>query len=209
MLAAERLFADRGPDVSLRDIGSAAGNGNNSAVQYHFGSKVRLVRAIFEYRMPRIHARRAMLIAERQPDDVYGWVDCEVRSILEQGELEGSHYLGFVAMLRQHGRRGRVRQPAAGVPRDDPRLPRPALGLPLRHPRAAAHPPDLAGDVPGRHGGRGSRTSRARDDAMLPFAVEVGDLIDATVGFLTARVSTRTMALLGDAPPDVGWIRFL
>jgi AcrR family transcriptional regulator len=49
VLAAERLFAERGLDgVSLREIGAAVGNANNSAVQYHFGSKDQLVRAIFE-----------------------------------------------------------------------------------------------------------------------------------------------------------------
>ena len=40
VLAAEGLFAERGIEgVSLRQIGTAAGNGNNSAVQYHFGTK--------------------------------------------------------------------------------------------------------------------------------------------------------------------------
>ena len=44
--------------VSLRQIGAAAGNGNNSAVQYHFGTKDRLVQAVFEYRLPRLRERR-------------------------------------------------------------------------------------------------------------------------------------------------------
>jgi AcrR family transcriptional regulator len=49
VLAAEGLFAERGIEgVSLRQIGAAAGNGNNSAVQYHFGTKERLVQAVFE-----------------------------------------------------------------------------------------------------------------------------------------------------------------
>ena len=57
VLAAERLFAEHGIDgVSLRQIGVAAGNGNNSAVQYHFGTKDRLVQAVFEYRLPRLRA---------------------------------------------------------------------------------------------------------------------------------------------------------
>ena len=45
--AAERLFAERGSDqVSLREITSAAGATNASAVQYHFGDRRGLVRAV-------------------------------------------------------------------------------------------------------------------------------------------------------------------
>ena len=58
ILAAERLFAERGPDVSMREISAAAGSRNHTAVQYHFGSKEQLIRAIFEYRNPRLEDRR-------------------------------------------------------------------------------------------------------------------------------------------------------
>src|SRR5687768_8084123 len=48
---AEQLFAERGIDaVSLREIGQVAGQGNNAAIQYHFGDREALVLAIFEYR---------------------------------------------------------------------------------------------------------------------------------------------------------------
>ena len=41
------LFADRGLDnVSLREIGVAAGQGNNAAVQYYFGDRDGLLKAI-------------------------------------------------------------------------------------------------------------------------------------------------------------------
>ena len=102
MLTAERLFAERGLDgVSLRQIGVAAENGNHSVVQYHFGSKDQLVRSIFEYRLPHLNARRRLLVARRHPEDLRAAVECYVLPILEQGEEEGSHYLGFVAMLQQ------------------------------------------------------------------------------------------------------------
>jgi AcrR family transcriptional regulator len=60
---AERLFAERGiAGVSLREIGAAAGQRNNSAAQYHFGTRDGLVDAIFEARMAPIDQhRRAML----------------------------------------------------------------------------------------------------------------------------------------------------
>src|SRR6201994_5140502 len=86
VLAPERLFAERGCDgVSLREIGAAAGSGNNSAVQYHFGSKEQLVVAIFENRLTYIDERRAVLLAQLAPRDVRAWVECYVLPLLEQG----------------------------------------------------------------------------------------------------------------------------
>ena len=71
VLTAERLFAEHGiGGVSLRKISSAAGNGNNSAVQYHFGSKETLIQAIFEFRLAELHERRERLVEQRQPNDV-------------------------------------------------------------------------------------------------------------------------------------------
>ncbi|ROO87427.1 TetR family transcriptional regulator [Actinocorallia herbida] len=51
LLAAERLFAERGISaVPLRDIGLAAGQRNHAAVQYHFGEREEIVKAIMEFR---------------------------------------------------------------------------------------------------------------------------------------------------------------
>lgn len=48
MQAAEQLFGERGLHaVTLKDINAAAGQRNESALHYHFGSKQRLVQAIF------------------------------------------------------------------------------------------------------------------------------------------------------------------
>jgi AcrR family transcriptional regulator len=64
ILAAERLFAQRGPfAVSMREVGVAAGQKNNSAAQYHFGSKTGLVQAILEHRMYPINERRLAMLA--------------------------------------------------------------------------------------------------------------------------------------------------
>ncbi|MDX6742208.1 TetR/AcrR family transcriptional regulator [Actinocorallia sp. A-T 12471] len=62
--AAERLFAERGFEVSLREIAGAAGQRNNSAVQYHFGDKTGLVDALYEFRMTPLNVRRREMIAE-------------------------------------------------------------------------------------------------------------------------------------------------
>jgi AcrR family transcriptional regulator len=62
--AAERLFAERGiENVSLREIGAAAGQRNNSAVQYHFGTRDELVRALCEARLAPLNRRRIALLA--------------------------------------------------------------------------------------------------------------------------------------------------
>lgn len=62
LLAAERLFAERGIDaVSLRAIMAAAG-ANVASVHYHFGSKRALVEALIKDRSGQVSARRAELL---------------------------------------------------------------------------------------------------------------------------------------------------
>jgi AcrR family transcriptional regulator len=63
ILAGEQLFAKNGINgASMREIATKAGQGNHAAVQYHFGSRDGLVRAIFDYRMEQMEvARGAML----------------------------------------------------------------------------------------------------------------------------------------------------
>ncbi|HEX7705489.1 MAG TPA: TetR/AcrR family transcriptional regulator [Thermoanaerobaculia bacterium] len=59
---AERLFAERGVDtVSLRDITSAAG-ANVASVNYHFGSKEKLVSEVFRRRLQPINDERLDLL---------------------------------------------------------------------------------------------------------------------------------------------------
>lgn len=68
--AAERLFAERGiGSVSLREVGAAAGQRNNSAAQYHFGSREGLVRAVFARRMEPINAQRQGMLDAIHPGD--------------------------------------------------------------------------------------------------------------------------------------------
>jgi len=63
--AAETLFGRHGIDgVSLRQIGTAAGSANNSAVQYHFGDKEGLIAAIFQRRLESLEKTRAAAFDE-------------------------------------------------------------------------------------------------------------------------------------------------
>lgn len=59
LLTAERLLSKRGfQSVSLREIAAAAGNRNNNAVKYHFGSVEGLIDAIMRYRLAQLDERR-------------------------------------------------------------------------------------------------------------------------------------------------------
>lgn len=61
--AAEQLFAERGSEtVSLRDITVASGATNASAVQYHFGGRGGLVRAVLAKHDVEVEQRRHALL---------------------------------------------------------------------------------------------------------------------------------------------------
>jgi AcrR family transcriptional regulator len=61
--AAEVLFAARGIEaVSLREINAAAGQRNATALQYHFGDRHGLVRAVIEKHRPVVEAARHALL---------------------------------------------------------------------------------------------------------------------------------------------------
>jgi AcrR family transcriptional regulator len=197
LLAAERLIAAHGlAGVSLRQIGAASGNGNNSAVIYHFGSKEQLVSAIFAYRLPRLRARRSFLIEERRPNDLRGWLECQVRAVLEQGDLDDSYYMSFVASLQQHdGDEGfrHLPQEFAESQVDYEvhlRSHLDHLGEPLRSVRLGQAMQLIVLAAAARE------RARSRVEVLLPFALEVGNLLDATVGLLEAPVSPGTKAAL-------------
>jgi len=103
LTAAERLFAERGVNaVSNRQVSEAAGQGNNTAVGYHFGTKADLVRAIVRKHAERIEEIRTRLLAGvGDSTDVRDWVDCLVRPIPEHlANLGGpTWYARFCAQL--------------------------------------------------------------------------------------------------------------
>lgn len=110
--AAERLFAERGIGaVPLRDVGVAAGQRNNVAVQYHFGDRESLIRAITSYRATVSEQVRneilADLLAKGQPPHVRDLVRAFVLSLAGHLE-EGNHYLAFLSryIIERGGYRG-------------------------------------------------------------------------------------------------------
>jgi AcrR family transcriptional regulator len=81
LATAERMFAERGVhEVSNRQISEAAGQGNNTAVGYHFGTKTDLIRAILAHHAPGVEQRRREMVAEIQDStDLRDWVTALVR----------------------------------------------------------------------------------------------------------------------------------
>ncbi|UFS93772.1 TetR family transcriptional regulator [Nocardia huaxiensis] len=107
LLAGERTIAERGPDVALRDIAVAAGQRNNSAVHYHFGSRDGLIAAIIERHQPALESRRTALLADHEaagaPDSVAALLDMLVRPMFDIPYAEGStHYARFLEQTRAH-----------------------------------------------------------------------------------------------------------
>ncbi|WP_017625850.1 TetR/AcrR family transcriptional regulator [Nocardiopsis chromatogenes] len=85
MDAAERLYAEEGLfAVSNRQVSEAAGQGNNAAVGYHFGTKADLVRAIVRRHTDDVEERRIAMVARvRGSDDPRAWLACMVRPVTE------------------------------------------------------------------------------------------------------------------------------
>ncbi|OBF60667.1 TetR family transcriptional regulator [Mycobacterium sp. 852002-51971_SCH5477799-a] len=95
LVAAERLYAEHGMfAVSNRQVSEAAGQGNNAAVGYHFGTKADLVRAIeHKHRGPVEELREKMvsdLLASGEPGELRSWVACLVRPLTDHLEQLGN-----------------------------------------------------------------------------------------------------------------------
>lgn len=108
LLAGERLIAESGPEVSLRDVAVAAGQRNNSAVHYHFGSRDGLIEAIIGHRQAPLEQARLTLLAEHEgagePDDsVAALVKILVEPLFDTPYSDGSsHYARFLERVRNH-----------------------------------------------------------------------------------------------------------
>lgn len=85
LATAERLFVEHGVyGVSNRQISEAAGQGNNTAVGYHFGAKPELVRAIVRKHNQEIEKVRLRMVAEVcGSEEVRDWLGCLIRPLTE------------------------------------------------------------------------------------------------------------------------------
>ena len=100
---AERLFGENGMHaVSNRQIGEAAGQSNTAAVNYHFGTKADLVRAISRRHTEQIEHLRVYMMAEIAGSaELRDWVSCFVRSFTDHLKELGSPtwYARFLAQV--------------------------------------------------------------------------------------------------------------
>ncbi|WP_139320415.1 TetR/AcrR family transcriptional regulator [Saccharomonospora sp. CUA-673] len=82
---AERLFAERGVyNVSNRQISEAAGQGNNAAVHYHFGTKHDLIAALVDRHLTAQRRRRATYVAQLGANPTLrDWVACVVLPVTD------------------------------------------------------------------------------------------------------------------------------
>jgi AcrR family transcriptional regulator len=103
LTAAERLFAEHGVfAVSNRQVSEAAGQGNNAAVGYHFGTKTDLVRAIeHKHAIPVEKLREERVAALGPGAELRDWVECLVLPLTEHLTAMGNPtwYARFAAQV--------------------------------------------------------------------------------------------------------------
>ena len=104
LVAAERLFAEHGVfAVSNRQVSEAAGQGNNAAVGYHFGTKTDLVRAIEHKHAIPVEKLREQRVAEMGSDstELRDWVECLVLPLTDHLTALGNPtwYARFAAQV--------------------------------------------------------------------------------------------------------------
>jgi AcrR family transcriptional regulator len=100
---AEKLIGERGlDDVSMRDVATAAGQRNNSAVQYHFGSRDGLIMQVLRRRLVALDASRKERLATADEQGLGAdlptlvWVLFEPIVELLRAQPESTHYARFL-----------------------------------------------------------------------------------------------------------------
>ena len=196
LTTAERMFAERGVhEVSNRQISEAAGQGNNTAVGYHFGTKTDLVRAIVRKHAEPVEARRRELLAELGAEpDVRDWVTVLVRSATDHmGSLGTPCWLArFSAQLMNDPA---LREIQLQESRNSPSLQRVVEGLGERLAELAPPVRIERGDM-ARHliiqmtAEFDLALAEGRPTARATWEEMADGLIDGIVGLLTAPVTT-------------------
>lgn len=105
ILAAERLFAERGVEgVSLRQVNQAANQKNNAAAHYHFGSRDGLVDAVLTYRLPELDRRRGELLGRSEPKGLRFYLEAFIKPLAAQlsRREEGNYYIRFIQQYERY-----------------------------------------------------------------------------------------------------------
>ena len=206
LASAEQLFADFGIEaVSARQIALAAGQRNQSAIRYHFGSKDDLIVALLDARIAEINERRAaMLEPPGTAGDMRALIAAIAAPLAERVERDasGSAYVRFLAhlfsdrqrrdLLIEHGESAALlRRIYADLRRLSVALPETIFAERLRL---------MVGGI--IHALADRERLRAKGNAgpfVLTQAAFLSNLIDASIGILTAPPSPATLAQLSVA----------
>lgn len=104
--AAERLIAEEGPAVSLRQVVAAAGQRNSSAIRYHFGTREQLVGAVVDARQSVFEPKRLERLAALQAAGEFT-ARALIRALLEpvfehQRGASPSYHARFMEKIRDY-----------------------------------------------------------------------------------------------------------
>lgn len=199
--AAEELFATRGLEsVSMREINTAAGSRNASALQYHFGDRAGIIRAVLAKHTDSVEARRHALLdnyeAESQPG-VRPLAGALVRPLASELQERGG--TGYIQVLADLLNRPQPAIDAASL--DDPSnsvFRWRQLVEPLLEPEAIRqHRRFVAVRFATTELARRARTIHRSDHQAF-----VSDLIDLVTGLLTAPVSEESRRLMHSVKED-------
>ena len=199
--AAESLFAEHGvAGVSLREINRAAGAKNAVAVQYHFGDREGILRAINAKHFPAIDARRHAMLDEYEAqgeDDIRALAAAWVRPLTSKLDdtSGGLAYLQIYAelmtllpSLRDGAAQGGRRKTVDSIQRwrllVEPFLDDDAARLHRRYAVMRFSATEI---------GRRARSGPHRDDRLF-----VSDLIDMCTSMLAAPPSKETTRLMAE-----------
>lgn len=199
VLTAERLFAQNGLEgVPLRQIGTAAGMANKSAVQYHFGGRDGLIRAILAYRVEDLTRRRVLLGARASDSDLRSVVEAHQLPLIELAEDENCFYLEFLEQLV------RVVHPLGDLPQshqDAERAYYDRVGLLLPdipHPLRAIRIHQASAFC--LHASAGRHRQLMLGSPVAPYAVHVSQLLDTLLATLESLPSPETLSALSQHP---------
>lgn len=216
LLAAEKLFAERGIDaVSMREVNRAAGQRNTSALHYHYGSMDGLLGAIVSYRMEPVNERRLEILSDGDRDgrvgDIQFLAESMVRPLVEIVETERTNYwirflaqiysssrFDLAALVRRKSHDTSLRLLAKYVRAAAPEVPRELMNQRLVvSMRQVVHAlADCQRGVLARQGGA----------SVDNFDLFAANLVDLTAGALVAPVSKTTRLLFeqeSEAPERV------
>lgn len=198
--AAETLFAERGIDgISLREITLAAGVRNSTALQYHFGTREGLVRAVLRKHFAGIEVHRNALLDEYErdgDDDLRTLVAAYIRPLAAKlADADGGRaYLRITAQLVN--RPGfQAREPSDDGRRDStyrwrmllaPHLPDVAV--------KRLHPRFTAIRVTFIELARRAEQPPARSERLF-----TSHLIDLVTGLLSAPLSAETLEIIDES----------